>query len=182
MAEYPLHRKKDDPDYATQSHTDHMNALTIAMRRAIESAGIDGRSIAAMALDTTGSSVVPVGEGLEPLDDYYLWCDHRAWEEAAQITAAAREEARGHRLVRRRLLFGMGLGEAAALAAAQSGEARPHGDGARALRHGCRRFMWHHRSSSGEPKHLRDGSQVDVERIARRFAVSGFPRKGRSAS
>ena len=92
VAEYPLHRKKDDPDYATQSHTDHMNALTIAMRRAIESAKIDGRSIAAMALDTTGSSVVPVGEGLEPLDDYYLWCDHRAWEEAAQITSAAREE------------------------------------------------------------------------------------------
>ncbi len=45
-----------------------------------------------MALDTTGSSVVPVGEGLEPLDDYYLWCDHRAQREAAEITAAARRE------------------------------------------------------------------------------------------
>ena len=42
-----------------------------------------------MALDTTGSSVIPVGERLEPLDDYYLWCDHRAWKEAAEITAAA---------------------------------------------------------------------------------------------
>ena len=35
-----------------------------------------------MALDTTGSSVIPVGEELEPLDDYYLWCDHRAYAEA----------------------------------------------------------------------------------------------------
>jgi L-ribulokinase len=42
-----------------------------------------------LAIDTTGSSVVPVGPGLEPLDDYYLWCDHRAWEEAALITATA---------------------------------------------------------------------------------------------
>ncbi len=43
----------------------------------------------AIALDTTGSSVIPLGEGLEPLDDYYLWCDHRAWREAALITETA---------------------------------------------------------------------------------------------
>ena len=24
VAEYPLHRKREDPDYATQSHADHM--------------------------------------------------------------------------------------------------------------------------------------------------------------
>jgi L-ribulokinase len=72
-----------------------MNALAVAMRKATESAGIDGRSIAAIALDTTGSSVVPVGQDLQPLDDYYLWCDHRAWEEAAQITSTAREEKLG---------------------------------------------------------------------------------------
>ena len=91
VAEYPLLRKKEDPDHATQKHADHMEALVVAMRRARESAGVDGRQIAALALDTTGSSIVPVGEGLEPLDDYYLWCDHRAWQEAAQITSAARE-------------------------------------------------------------------------------------------
>jgi L-ribulokinase len=34
--------------------------------------------------------VIPVGEKLEPLDDYYLWCDHRAWREAALITETAR--------------------------------------------------------------------------------------------
>ena len=90
-APYPLHRRRDDPDYATQSHTDHVRALVEAAREAVASAGIDGRDIEAIAIDTTGSSVLPVGEGLEPLDDYYLWCDHRAWQEAALITKTARE-------------------------------------------------------------------------------------------
>jgi L-ribulokinase len=90
-AEYPLLRTKDDPDRATQKHADHMEALVLAIARGREAAGVDGHDIAAIALDTTGSSVVPVGEGLVPLDDYYLWCDHRAWREAAAITQAAHE-------------------------------------------------------------------------------------------
>ena len=36
--------------------------------------------------------MIPVGEGLEPLDDYYLWCDHRAKDEAALITEVAHRE------------------------------------------------------------------------------------------
>src|SRR5258708_2121540 len=83
-------RKKEDPDHATQKHADHMVALEQAMRQALGNSGTDGESIAALAIDTTGSSVVPVGENLEPLDDYYLWCDHRAWREAALITETAR--------------------------------------------------------------------------------------------
>ncbi|NWF85864.1 MAG: ribulokinase, partial [Bryobacteraceae bacterium] len=89
VAEYPLHRKREDPDYATQSHRDHMEALARAMRDAVAQAGVRGDDIAALALDTTGSSVIPTGPGLEPLDDYYLWCDHRAHREAAEITAGA---------------------------------------------------------------------------------------------
>src|SRR5580693_6613277 len=91
-AEYPLVRKKDDPDHATQSHADHMHALAEATRRALQDAAVQGHVIEAIALDTTGSSVVPVNENLEPLDDYYLWCDHRAWKEAAEITALARSQ------------------------------------------------------------------------------------------
>jgi L-ribulokinase len=90
-AEYPLHRRKDDPDHATQSHRDHMEALAVAMRKALADAGVAGGLVEAIALDTTGSSVIPVGESLEPLDDYYLWCDHRAWEEAGWITRLAHE-------------------------------------------------------------------------------------------
>jgi L-ribulokinase len=91
VAEYPLQRKKENPDHATQKHADQMDALVLAMQLARSSAGVDGHEIAAIALDTTGSSVVPVDETLEPLDDYYLWCDHRAWQEAAEITRAAHE-------------------------------------------------------------------------------------------
>src|SRR4051794_13869262 len=86
VADYPLTRKKSDPDHATQSHADHMRALAEAMRRAVEAAGVNGQEIAALALDTTGSSVVPLGAGLQPIDDYYLRCDHRSWQEAALIT------------------------------------------------------------------------------------------------
>jgi L-ribulokinase len=92
-AEYPLHRTKDDPDHATQSHADHMAALASATRKALAEAGVPGSAVEALAIDTTGSSVIPVDAQLQPLDDYYLWCDHRAWEEAAQITETAR--ARG---------------------------------------------------------------------------------------
>jgi len=91
-ADYPLLRKKEDPDHATQSHADHMAALALATRRAIEDAGIDGHAIEAIALDTTGSSVIPVDSTMQPIDDYYLWCDHRAWKEAAEITSAANQQ------------------------------------------------------------------------------------------
>ncbi len=85
VAEYPLHRKQEDPDHATQSHADHMRRSGGGHARArSRTPGVAGEQVEAMALDTTGSSVIPVGEGLEPLDDYYLWCDHRAWHEAAR--------------------------------------------------------------------------------------------------
>src|SRR6201995_261935 len=74
VSEYPLHRKREDPDYATQSHADHMTALAAATRQALKEANITGDQVLAIALDTTGSSVIPVGEGMQPLDDYYLWC------------------------------------------------------------------------------------------------------------
>jgi len=92
VAEFPLHRKREDPDYATQSHADHMRALAEAIHRAVASANVPGEQIAALAIDTTGSSVIAVGEALEPLGDYYLWCDHRAWREAAWITETAQRE------------------------------------------------------------------------------------------
>jgi L-ribulokinase len=90
-ASYPLHRRRDDPDFATQSHADQMAALSSATRDALKSTGVDGSVVAAIAMDTTGSSVIPVGEGLEPLDEYYLWCDHRAFAEAQEITQKAHE-------------------------------------------------------------------------------------------
>ncbi|MBK9977068.1 MAG: ribulokinase [Gemmatimonadetes bacterium] len=91
VSEYPVKRDRNDPDFATQSHDAHMRALVDAMQKALQSAGVSGSEVQAIALDTTGSTVIPVGEGLVPLDDYYLWCDHRAKDEAARITAIAHE-------------------------------------------------------------------------------------------
>ncbi|HZV90119.1 MAG TPA: ribulokinase [Candidatus Binatus sp.] len=92
LAEYPLHRKREDPEYATQSHDDQMRALASATREAVQKSHISGDQVQALAVDTTGSSVIHVGKNLEPLDEYYLWCDHRAKAEAAEITEAAHRE------------------------------------------------------------------------------------------
>ena len=92
VSEYPLHRKREDPELATQSHEDHMRALAAATREALKQAGIPGEKIEGIALDTTGSSVIPVGAGMVPLGEYYLWCDHRAKSEAAEITEMAHRE------------------------------------------------------------------------------------------
>ena len=88
----PLLRDRNDPDFATQSHDAQMTALVDAMRTALADARVQGRDIVSIALDTTGSSVIPVGEGLVPLGDYYLWCDHRAKDEAALITRIAHRD------------------------------------------------------------------------------------------
>lgn len=92
VAEYPLHRRREDPEYAAQSHEDHLRALAAATREALSKAGLSGDRVEAIALDTTGSSVIPVGKNLEPLGEYYLWCDHRAKGEAAEITEVAHRE------------------------------------------------------------------------------------------
>jgi L-ribulokinase len=91
-ADYPVLRRRDDADFATQRHQDHCRALESAFQAALASTGIRGAAVEALAIDTTGSTVVPVDESLTPLDDYYLWCDHRAWREAELFTARAREQ------------------------------------------------------------------------------------------
>ena len=92
IAEYALKRSRQDPDQATQSHADQMAALARATRNALTQAGVEGSDVEAVALDTTGSSVVFVDAAMQPLDDYYLWCDHRAKHEAAEITALAHQQ------------------------------------------------------------------------------------------
>ncbi len=90
-AGYPVLRAADDPDFAAQRHSDHLQALEQALGAALAAARVPGSAVAALAIDTTGSTVVAVDDRLQPLGDYYLWCDHRAWREAAEITAKARE-------------------------------------------------------------------------------------------
>ncbi|QHN05177.1 ribulokinase [Granulicella sp. WH15] len=92
VAAYPLHRSTSDHDLATQSHEDHMVSLAQAMHAALAQTGVAGDDVRAIALDTTGSSVIPVDAHMQPLNEYYLWCDHRAKHEAHKITALAHAE------------------------------------------------------------------------------------------
>jgi L-ribulokinase len=82
VAEYPIHRKREDPEYAMQSHTDHMRALAAATREALQKAEVPADQILSIALDTTGSSVIPVGKNLRhgPQVDVERWrvSDRRA--------------------------------------------------------------------------------------------------------
>ena len=91
-SDYPLERRREDPDFATQSHDKQMEALVRATRKVLKETGVSGEDIVAIALDTTGSSVIPVDAQMQPLDDYYLWCDHRAHAEAREITELAHKE------------------------------------------------------------------------------------------
>jgi L-ribulokinase len=90
--QYPVLRRADDADFAMQRHADHCDALERAVHAAVSHAGVESRLIEALAIATTGSTIVAVDEHLNPLDDYYLWCDHRAWREAELITAMARAQ------------------------------------------------------------------------------------------
>jgi L-ribulokinase len=89
-ASYALHRKREDPDYATQSHDEQMSSLAKAVRDVMQQTGVKPDEVVALSLDTTGSSVIFVDKQLKPLDEYMLWCDHRAHKEAQEITELGR--------------------------------------------------------------------------------------------
>lgn len=91
VAPIATRRSRVDPLLATQKHADHLSALEQAFAAALSSSGVDGRSIASLAIDTTGSTVVALDARLQPISPYYLWCDHRAWREAEEITSLGAE-------------------------------------------------------------------------------------------
>ena len=139
------------PDHATQSHADHMNALVSATRKAIAAAGIRGKDDPGHRArhhrlqrhsrrrgTRTARRLLPLvrpsRQGAKPRDITETAHAPKSWRP---------------RLVRRRLFLRVGLRQTAALAAQQSGEARAHGDRARALRHGGGRALRHHRSGTG---------------------------------
>src|SRR5207253_1307396 len=61
ISEYPLHRKREDPDFATQSHDDHMRALADATRQAVKSARSSRRlwNIATWSRRRCAGSAIP---------------------------------------------------------------------------------------------------------------------------
>ena len=157
-------------------------ALAEATREAVKAAAIGGDQVAAIALDTTGSSVVPVDAQMQPLERVLpLVRPSRQSGGAGDHRARAQRKPRSHRLVRRRLFARVGICQAAALAAPQSRKARAVRFGLRALRHGCGNLMRHHRSPTGEAQRLRHGPQVDVESKVGRAAAAVVLVESRSA-
>ena len=142
-----------------------------------------GDEIAAFAADTTGSSVVVVDENLQPLDDYYLWCDHRAHQEAAEITALAREAG----LEALDWCGGVyshewGFAKLLHFLRHNPDKRGARGDRARTLRHGGGDALRHHFGRRPAAQHLRHGAQMDVGRTVGRTAAAGFSGACRPAS
>jgi L-ribulokinase len=67
LAEYPLHRKREDPEYATQSHDDQMRALAGATREAVRKAGIGGGHQVRLAFRRWETFSTPLPLALEPM-------------------------------------------------------------------------------------------------------------------
>ncbi len=102
-----------------------MTALAEATHLALNAAGVPGKAVKSIALDTTGSSVIPVGDDLEPLGRLLSLVRPPGLERSAgDHRKGARIGPAGHQVVRRGLFVGVGFFQAAALAAAQSRQAR----------------------------------------------------------
>ena len=89
-----------DPSLARQNPADYVEGLHAVVREVLQ--GIDPASVVGVGVDTTGSSPLPVDASGVPLAfdprfkgdldaQCWLWKDHTAHEEAAEITALAIE-------------------------------------------------------------------------------------------
>jgi L-ribulokinase len=91
-----------NPNVARQNPQDYLDGLMVVARGALEQAreqvpGFDPAQVVGMGIDTTGSTVIPVNRDGTPLGlvpefkenlnaMVWLWKDHTAHEEAAEIT------------------------------------------------------------------------------------------------
>ncbi len=95
-----------DPDLARQNPADYLQGLVESVRGALQQAsahdGFDPEHVVGIGVDTTGSTPMPVDARGQPLafDERFrsnldahvwLWKDHTAHAEAAEITRAARK-------------------------------------------------------------------------------------------
>jgi len=97
-----------DPHLARQNPADYIGSLGQSISRALADAsateGFDRTKVVGIGVDTTGSTPIPIDARARPLAvdprweghlaaHAWLWKDHTAAEEAAAITAMAREHA-----------------------------------------------------------------------------------------
>ena len=75
------------PSWAEQDPNDWWDALGKSVRKAISDSGISVDQIAAMAVDTTCCSVVPLDDSGNPVRPALIWMDVRSAEQAEQMVA-----------------------------------------------------------------------------------------------
>jgi ribulose kinase len=75
------------PSWAEQDPNDWWDALGKSVRKAISDSGISVDQIAAMAVDTTCCSVVPLDDSGNPVRPALIWMDVRSGEQAEQMVA-----------------------------------------------------------------------------------------------
>jgi len=75
------------PSWAEQDPNDWWDALGKSVRKAIRDSGISVNQIAAMAVDTTCCSVVPLDDSGNPVRPALIWMDVRSAEQAEQMVA-----------------------------------------------------------------------------------------------
>jgi L-ribulokinase len=93
-----------DPHLARQNPADYIEGFLVSVREAVAAAaaeaGFAAENVVGIGIDTTGSTPIPVdAEGTplalheefadNPAAQAWLWKDHTAWAEAAEITEAA---------------------------------------------------------------------------------------------
>ena len=166
-APYPVLRRRDDADFATQRHEDHCRALEAAFAgragrcqhewRGYRRAGHRHHRLHRGA---GGREAAAAGRLLSVVRSPRL---ARSGRDHGQGTGT---KAGGAGLVGRRLFLRMGLCQAAALAARQSGTARPLSYRRRTLRpDGRRRLCGITDPAADAALRLRHGPQMDVERL-----------------
>jgi L-ribulokinase len=90
-----------DPNLARQNPADYVEGFYETVRHVMTHAGISGDDVVGIGVDTTGSSPMPVDTDGHPLAFHkewagnpdakvWLWKDHTAYAEAAEITEKAR--------------------------------------------------------------------------------------------
>jgi ribulokinase len=86
IASSPLETMFPRPTWAEQDPHEWWEALRQAVQACLEQAGADASQIAAIAIDTTASTVVAADAHGEPLRPALMWMDTRAREQAQRIT------------------------------------------------------------------------------------------------
>ena len=159
-----------------------MRALAAATRAALAAAGVTAARRGHRARHHRIHRH-PCRTGLQPLDDYYLWCDHRAWREAAEITARPRQPSL-EAIEWCGGIYSSEWGFSKLLHWLRNNPAS-----AAAWPPPWSTATWSPPSSAASPTRdqvprsdLRHGPQVDVERCAGRAAARGVPHRRGSAA